>query len=181
MRSIFKPKSLFTFLSGGAIGSALTYYVLSTYSEELITSSTTHLTKLDPSTPHPSMPYGSHGPESELIHRKSYTLSYNRRLKQANWISECLTRIDDDDDTDHPKRKNVHFKEDKQVRHAHLTYQIPLMFRAQIKDYKNSGFDRGHLAAAADFNDKISYEESFLLSNVSPQVGKGFNRVYWRF
>jgi endonuclease G len=55
------------------------------------------------------------------------------------------------------------------------------MFRAQIKDYKNSGFDRGHLAAAADFKDKISYKESFLLTNVSPQVGKGFNRDYWRY
>jgi endonuclease G len=53
------------------------------------------------------------------------------------------------------------------------------MFRARVSDYKNSGYDRGHLAPAADFSDKQSYEESFILSNISPQVG-GFNRVYWK-
>jgi DNA/RNA endonuclease G (NUC1) len=100
MRSIFKPIRFLIFISGGVIGSFFTYYTF--------TFSTTNF---DVSIQHPSMPYSSHGPESELIHRKSYTLSYNRRLKQANWISECLTK---DDEYEHPKRKNFHFKEDKE-------------------------------------------------------------------
>jgi len=44
-------------------------------------------------------------------------------------------------------------------------------FRSQKSDYKSSGFDRGHLAAAA--NHRINQElcdETFLLSNMSPQV-----------
>lgn len=53
-------------------------------------------------------------------------------------------------------------------------------FRATNKDYKNSGFDRGHLAAAG--NHKASQElikQTFVLSNIAPQVGKGFNRNAW--
>lgn len=55
-----------------------------------------------------------------------------------------------------------------------------LFFRATNKDYKHSGFDRGHLAAAG--NHKASQElvkQTFVLSNIAPQVGKGFNRDAW--
>lgn len=56
---------------------------------------------------------------------------------------------------------------------------IPI-FRATNKDYKRSGFDRGHLAAAG--NHKANQElikQTFVLSNIAPQVGKGFNRDAW--
>jgi len=45
---------------------------------------------------------------------------------------------------------------------------------------QGSGFDRGHLAPAG--NHKKSQElcdETFYLSNISPQVGAGFNRDKW--
>lgn len=53
-------------------------------------------------------------------------------------------------------------------------------FRSKNSDYKYSGFDRGHLAAAG--NHKLSQDicnETFLLSNMAPQVGLGFNRDKW--
>ena len=38
-------------------------------------------------------------------------------------------------------------------------------------------YDRGHLAPAADHKgSQKAMEETFTLSNISPQVGKGFNR-----
>lgn len=47
-------------------------------------------------------------------------------------------------------------------------------------DYRGSGYDRGHLAAAGNhqLNQEIC-DQTFLLSNISPQVGKGFNRDAW--
>ena len=47
-------------------------------------------------------------------------------------------------------------------------------------DYSGSGFDRGHLAPAADMGwSKQAMEESFYFSNMSPQA-PSFNRGIWK-
>lgn len=52
--------------------------------------------------------------------------------------------------------------------------------RALPSDYRNSGYDMGHLAPAADFKtDKEEMFESFKLSNASPQAPR-MNRGVWR-
>lgn len=52
--------------------------------------------------------------------------------------------------------------------------------RAELKDYKGSGFDRGHMAPAATMKfSREATEESFYLSNMAPQVGIGLNRHIW--
>jgi endonuclease G, mitochondrial len=56
---------------------------------------------------------------------------------------------------------------------------IPLLWRTRFTDFINSGFDRGHLVPSADFYNQDDMNDSFYLSNVSPQVGVGFNRGYW--
>lgn len=68
------------------------------------------------------------------------------------------------------KRSNS-FKEDA---------ELPDYARSTLADYSNSGYDRGHLApsAAMDFSQQ-SMQQSFLMSNMSPQL-PGFNRVGWR-
>ena len=66
-------------------------------------------------------------------------------------------------------RKN-NFRVDKKINKGSAT----------LSDYKNSGYDRGHLAPAADMkNSAISMSESFLFSNISPQV-PSFNRGIWK-
>ncbi|MEW5317411.1 MAG: hypothetical protein WDW38_008708 [Sanguina aurantia] len=53
-------------------------------------------------------------------------------------------------------------------------------FRSRLSDYRNSGYDRGHMAPAANHKgSQQEMDETFSLVNVSPQVGKGFNRDYW--
>jgi len=52
--------------------------------------------------------------------------------------------------------------------------------RAELSDYRGSGFDRGHLVPAADMKRSLeTMSESFLLSNMAPQK-PGFNRGIWK-
>ena len=51
--------------------------------------------------------------------------------------------------------------------------------RSALKDYKGSGFDRGHMVPAADASrDYLSMRDSFLLSNICPQ-NSWLNRGFW--
>eukprot|EP00955_Chlamydomonas_euryale_P047950 353839-Chlamydomonas_euryale.AAC.39 len=53
-------------------------------------------------------------------------------------------------------------------------------FRAKLSDFRDSGYDRGHMAPAADLkSSQKAMDESFNLVNISPQIGAGFNRDYW--
>ena len=57
---------------------------------------------------------------------------------------------------------------------------IPTKFRAKLHDYLRSGYDRGHQVPAADAKwSQDALDDTFLLSNMCPQVGDGFNRDYW--
>lgn len=57
---------------------------------------------------------------------------------------------------------------------------VPPMFRAKLSDYFRSGYDRGHQVPAADAKwSQEAMDSTFILSNMCPQVGDGFNRDYW--
>ncbi|KAF3125498.1 nuclease [Orbilia oligospora] len=113
--------------------------------------------------------YGAPGPTNDLAPRTSFMSVYDRRMRNPAWVAEhitaeCLSGAKGD-------RKNSVFLEDQAV---------PERFRARLKDYFRSGYDRGHMAPAADakFNQK-AMDETFYLTNMCPQVGEGFNRDYW--
>ncbi|CAF0782601.1 unnamed protein product [Brachionus calyciflorus] len=100
----------------------------------------------------------------------NYVLSYDRRNRVANWVFEHLTseKIRPAEGAD---RGKCEFKEDP---------NIHPFFRSTNQDYKGSGYDRGHLAAAANHRSNQSFmDQTFFLSNMAPQVGKGFNRDKW--
>lgn len=103
--------------------------------------------------------------ELEIIYHKYYTLGYSEPNEQAAWVQYMLTQEMVNGST---KREN-HFREDPTVSTGS---SIP-------SDYKNSGFDRGHLAPNADFlaNHEMM-DESFYMSNISPQYHK-FNAGIW--
>ena len=51
---------------------------------------------------------------------------------------------------------------------------------ASSSEYRNSGYDRGHLVPAHDMNfNETAMSESFYMTNVSPQV-PDFNRGIWK-
>lgn len=113
---------------------------------------------------HPWLP--AIGPEDQIISRSGYTLRYNEWAEQADWVAYRLTP---EMIQGTAKRKN-NFRQDPLV----------TTDSASPDDYRNTGYDRGHLAPAADM--KLSQQlmsDSFYMSNISPQL-PGFNRGVWR-
>ncbi len=47
------------------------------------------------------------------------------------------------------------------------------------EDYTNTGYDRGHMTPAADSNSDKQMSETFLMTNMTPQL-PSVNRVAWR-
>lgn len=125
--------------------------------------------KPEASRPAQIMRFGFPGTDSVRF-LNDYVLSYDRRNRTAHWVFEHLTKesLAYNDKVD---RSKCEFTEDPEV-HP--------FFRSRNTDYKGSGFDRGHLAAAGNHRKcQRDVEETFFLSNMSPQVGRGFNRDSW--
>lgn len=96
-----------------------------------------------------------------------FILSYDRRLRAPIWVLEHLTPEKLKGDA---SRDGVEFEEDKAV-HEY--------FRAKNVDFKHSGYDRGHLAAAANHkSSQANLEQTFFYSNIIPQKPI-FNREGW--
>lgn len=123
----------------------------------------------DPVNPAGLFDYGFPGPISDLATRSALISSYDRRLRNPHWVVEHITP--ESLAAKNGDRKHSSFVEDEGV---------PEKFRARLKDYFRSGYDRGHQVPAADCKwSQQAMNDTFFLSNMCPQVGEGFNRDYW--
>ena len=97
---------------------------------------------------------------SNLRSYGNYILSYDQRTRCPNWVFEHLTP--ESLREKHADRTSCSFEEDPSI-HAY--------FRATDADFKGSGFDRGHMAAAANnLQSWKNLQETFYYTNVAPQV-----------
>lgn len=101
----------------------------------------------------------------QVVHHEGYSLSYNEKHEQAEWVAYELKKS-------HLSNTNYdrpYFEVDKSVKTK----------AAHWRNYKNSGYDRGHLCPAGDRKyNQFSHDETFLTSNVSPQKHE-FNSGIW--
>lgn len=102
---------------------------------------------------------------NQIIEHDYYTLSYNEKYEQAEWAAYELTPsyLTKDD------RTRPYFIYDKEVRTKSANY----------RNYKNSGYDKGHLVSAGDMRfSKEAFDDTFFTSNISPQNHE-FNAGIW--
>ncbi len=109
-------------------------------------------------------------PKSEndiIVEHNFFTLSYSEKDEQAKWVAFELTK---DKVNSFIAERTNDFREDPKVPKG----------SAALKDYRGSGYDRGHLCAAGDMTfSRTAMSESFYMSNMSPQ-SKSFNRGVWK-
>ena len=109
---------------------------------------------------------GVPGPADTIIEREGYALGYIEKHEQPAWVQYVLTA----DEVSHAiVNRSDDFRADPFIPTGSATPQ----------DYTRSGYDRGHLAPAADmgYSDR-TMSESFYMSNMSPQTPQ-FNRGIW--
>jgi len=103
-----------------------------------------------------------------VLEREGYTVADDGRTKTALWVYEELNRESCNGSYD---REDCKFISDP---------DLPNTIQSDTTDYRGSGFDRGHLAIAANHRATDSeLQQTFYLSNISPQVPQ-FNRGYWK-
>lgn len=102
----------------------------------------------------------------QLIKHRYYSLSYNEAAEQAEWVAYELKK---------EYLKNNDFKRPFFIEDPKVETQS-----ADWRNYKKSGYDKGHLCPAADMEFDINaYNDTFFTSNISPQM-HNFNAGIWK-
>jgi len=101
----------------------------------------------------------------QIVHHEGYSLSYSETHEQAEWVAYELKKSH----LLNFNYKRPYFEIDNAVKTG----------AAHWHNYKNSGYDRGHLCPAADRRySQSAHDETFLTSNISPQEHE-FNSGIW--
>lgn len=93
----------------------------------------------------------------------TYSLEYSYKYKHSYWIAYRF-----DNTTGGNVGRNEAYKPDP---------ELPSQYATKHNDYTNSGYTRGHLCASSDRQySKEANQQTFYMSNISPQSGNGFNQ-----
>ena len=150
-------KSIYTII---ALLFAIAYYIYDNYSfgEEILANDEIIVLDTD-------FNYLPTSTTNQIVKHKYYTLSYSEEHEQAEWVAYQLTA----NQIVSTQFKRPYFVKDNGVKTKSAHY----------KNYKKSGYDKGHLCPAGDRKfSKEAYDATFLMSNVSPQKHQ-FNSGVW--
>ena len=113
-----------------------------------------------------NLSYGVPGTADTIVEREGYALGYTEKHEQPAWVQYIMTA---DEVSRRAAKRGDDFRPDPEIPTGSATPQ----------DYTRSGYDRGHLAPAADMSFSVrTMSESFYMSNMSPQAPQ-FNRGIW--
>lgn len=119
------------------------------------------------SSPYDNLKLGIPAMADSVLDRRGYALGYSEKHEQPLWVTYRLTAAEAGSKT---ADRSDDFRVDPYISTG----------SARAEDYAKSGYDRGHLAPAADMAwSEKAMSESFYFSNMSPQE-PGFNRGIWR-
>jgi endonuclease G len=111
------------------------------------------------------MPRRANQASEQIIENIAFTISYNLDWNIPNWIAYTLTCAE----TTGKVKREKSFYPDPRIKHNPV----------QSKDYSHSGYDRGHMAPAADMKwSEQAMLESFYTTNICPQ-NQSLNRCDW--
>ncbi len=106
----------------------------------------------------------------QILFNRYYLVGYSYYFRQAKWALEIISS----------DRPYITAEKVKRLNNFRPDFRVPEAFRADLVDYTNSGFNRGHLVASANkLETELQNSETFLLSNMSPQA-PNFNQQIWR-
>ncbi len=97
-----------------------------------------------------------------------FAVMYSGKTKTPIWSAEHLT-----------KQKVMQGKRLSRKNNFHEEMRIASRYRANVSDYSDSGYDRGHLAPNANMANKKEQYDSFSLANIAPQ-SPYLNRGIWK-
>jgi len=99
---------------------------------------------------------------------RAFAVLHSGVTRTPLWSAERLTRALVEAAQRRDVRDNGYHAEDR----------LPSPERAELADYRGSGYDRGHMAPSGDTGDAASDKETFSLANMVPQLGV-LNRNGW--
>lgn len=104
----------------------------------------------------------------QILAGRYFTIGYSWHFRQAKWTLEIIN----------PNERLL--TEVERQNHFRADVRLPRRFRAGLKAFVDSGYDRGHMVASANQDAlELQNSETFLMSNMSPQT-PAFNRGKWQ-
>lgn len=114
----------------------------------------------------------------EVVYHSAFALVYSEKYEQAKWVAHIILP----DVVKGNEGRSNDFRPDDKIRTGSAVeadYFLKKIRPDSTFVYDAFGYDRGHLAPSADFRySKKALSESFLYSNMSPQLAK-LNRGKW--
>lgn len=95
-------------------------------------------------------------------------ICYDARTRTPVYALERLRRVEQHTNNRGRRRRPPFVEESR----------LPVVQRSRNQHYQSSGYDRGHMAPAADYHNTKEAKDTFTLTNVCPQVPR-LNRGLW--